>query len=93
MPNNSTRFQLTEWEMSFLRFLFFFARIFVFVAVRKELGRLAPRRLKGCVAEFSGYRRNIPLLFGDKSLEQFVFDLFILNRALNQTRSVCLRAF
>jgi hypothetical protein len=41
--------------------------------------------------EFSGYRRNIPLLFGEKSLEQFVFDLFILKRALKQTRGVCLR--
>jgi hypothetical protein len=47
----------------------------------------------GCVVEFSGYRRKIPLLFGEKSLEQFVFDLFTLKRALNQTRSVCLKAF
>jgi hypothetical protein len=36
---------------------------------------------------------HLDTLFGDKSLEQFVFDLSILKRALKQTHSVCLRAF
>ena len=40
-----------------------------------------------------GFRRKIPLLFGEKSLKTVCFDSFIIKRALKQTRSVCLRAF
>jgi len=45
-------------------------------------------------AEFSGWRRKIPLLFEKKTLnlKQFVRIHVFKNPALKWTRSVCLRA-
>ena len=49
--------------------------------------------MQAVAAELSGYAGKIPLLFGVKSLRTVCFDSFILKQALNQTRSVCIRAF
>jgi hypothetical protein len=38
-------------------------------------------------------RRRIPLLFGQKNLKTVCSDSFILDQALKQSRSACLRAF
>ena len=47
--------------------------------------------MQALATEFSGWRRKIPLLFGEKSLKTVCFDPFILEHALKRTRSVCLR--
>jgi hypothetical protein len=49
--------------------------------------------MQALAAEFSGWSRKIPLLFGEKSLKTVCFGLYILQQALKRTRSVCLRAF
>jgi hypothetical protein len=38
-------------------------------------------------------REILLLLFGEKSLKQFVFDSFVQKQALKQAWSACLRAF
>jgi hypothetical protein len=49
--------------------------------------------MQALAAKFSGWRRKIPLLFGENSLKTVCFDLSTLKQALKWTRSVCLRAF
>jgi hypothetical protein len=49
--------------------------------------------MQALAAELSGWRRKIPLFFGENSLKTVCFDLCILKQALKWTRSVCLRAF
>jgi len=44
-------------------------------------------------AESSGYAGQFRCFFGEKNLKTVRFDSFIFNQALEQTRSVCLRAF
>ena len=44
-------------------------------------------------AEFSVFRRKIPLLFRHKSLKRFVSIYLFLKQSLKQTLRVCLRAF
>jgi hypothetical protein len=39
--------------------------------------------MQALAAEFSGWRRKIPLLFGEKSLKTVCFDLFISKHALD----------
>src|SRR5208282_2510876 len=48
--------------------------------------------MQAVAAEFSGYARKIPLLFGEKSSKHFVSIHLFPKPALRQTRSVCLRA-
>ena len=43
--------------------------------------------------EFPGWRRKIPLLFGEKSLKTVCFQLCILKRALKWMRSIAQRLF
>jgi hypothetical protein len=43
--------------------------------------------------ESSGYAGQSCCFFGEKNLKTVGFDSFILNQALKQARSACLRAF
>jgi hypothetical protein len=48
--------------------------------------------MQAVAAELSGYARN-SAAFREKSLKTVCFDASIFEKALNQTRNVCLRAF